>query len=253
MLLPTAEAKKRERIKALDILRGAAMVFVIFYHLVYDLKYIYCAEIPKAITPGSPGLELVHNIFLWILFLVSGICTRFSRDAVKRGAVLYIIGWLITLGTSYLMPSELIVFGVLSCFGAVMVIIGLTAPFLSKIPWQGLLAGSLLLWVIFRDFSHGGIIHLFMWELRVPLPLAGDYIYPIGIKSADFYSSDYFPVIPFIFIFLCGFALYTPIKEHKLPEFFYRLSCPPLELPGKYSLIVYALHQPLLLIPLLFI
>lgn len=228
------------------------MIFVIFYHLVYDLKYIYYAEIPKVITPGSHGFEFVHNIFLWILFLVSGICSRFSRDTVRRGAVLYITGWLITLGTSYFMPSELIVFGVLSCFGAVMVISGLLSPFLAKMPWQGLLTGSLLLWVIFRDFSHGGIIHLFIRDIRVPLPLAGDYIYPIGIKSEYFYSSDYFPIIPFIFIFLCGFAIYTPIKEHKLPEFFYHLSCPPLEFLGKYSLIVYAVHQPLLLLPLLF-
>ena len=122
------EAAKKERIAALDILRGGAMVLVMLYHLLFDLRYIYNIPIPRPITPGQPETETVHTCFLWVLFAVSGICTRYSKDPIKRGAFLYIAGWLITFVTSYFIPSELIVFGVLSCFGACMVICGLLRP-----------------------------------------------------------------------------------------------------------------------------
>lgn len=242
------ETAKKERIAALDILRGGAMVLVMLYHLLFDLRYIYNISIPRPITPGQPETETVHICFLWVLFAVSGICTRYSKDPIKRGAFLYIIGWLITFVTSYFIPSELIVFGVLSCFGASMTICGLLRPLLDKIPWQILLISSALLWIIFMDFHRSGTIHLFVTDITVPLPAVDRYLYPIGIKSGEFYSADYFPLIPYIFMFLFGYALHTPVKEHKLPEAFYRMNCPPLEFIGRHSLLIYAVHQPVFLL-----
>ncbi|MCI7767685.1 MAG: DUF1624 domain-containing protein [Oscillospiraceae bacterium] len=242
------EAPKRERISALDILRGGAMILVMLYHLLFDLRYIYNIELPRAITPMEPEAEIIHICFLWVLFAVSGVCTRYSKDPVKRGAFLYIVGFLITLVTSYFVPSELIVFGVLSCFGALMAICGLLRPLLDKIPWQPLLIASVLLWIMFKDFHHSSVIHLFITDIAIPAPAIGSYLYPIGITSKGFYSADYFPIIPYIFMFLTGYALHIPVNEHKLPEFFYRMKCPPLEFIGRHSLIFYAIHQPIMLL-----
>lgn len=242
------EAAKKERIAALDILRGGAMVLVMLYHLLFDLRFIYKIPIPRHITPGQPETETVHTCFLWVLFAVSGICTRYSKDPIKRGAFLYIAGWLITFVTSYFIPSELIVFGVLSCFGACMTICGLLCPLLDKIPWQALLIASALLWIMLMDFHRSGTIHLFVTDITVPLPAVDLYLYPIGIKSGEFYSADYFPLIPYIFMFLFGYALHVPVKEHKLPEAFYRMNCPLLEFIGRHSLLIYAAHQPIMLL-----
>ena len=242
------ETTKKERITALDVLRGGAMVLVMLYHLLFDLRYIYNVPLPRAMTPGQPETEIVHTCFLWVLFAVSGICTRYSKDPIKRGAFLYIVGWLITFGTSYFVPSELIVFGVLSCFGACMTICGLLRPLLDKIPWQVLLIASALLWIMLMDFHHNGTIHLFVTDITVPLPAVDRYLYPIGIKSSEFFSADYFPLIPYIFMFLFGYALHVPVKEGMLPEGFYRLKCPPLEFLGRHSLLIYAVHQPVFLL-----
>lgn len=242
------EAPKSERIAALDILRGGAMILVMLYHLLFDLRYIYKIELPRPITPMQPEAEMVHICFLWVLFAVSGICTRYSKDAVKRGAFLYIAGFLITLVTSYFVPSELIVFGVLSCFGALMAICGLLRPLLDKIPWQILLISSVLLWIMIRDFHQKNVIHLFITDIPIPAPAVGSYLYPIGITSEGFRSADYFPIIPYIFMFLTGYALHIPVKEHKLPEKFYRMKCPPLEFIGRHSLLFYAVHQPVMLL-----
>lgn len=239
--------KSRERVRMLDILRGGAMVLVVFYHIVYDLRFIYGLNIPAAITPGQRGFEILHICFLWVLFAVSGICSGYSRDPVKRGAVLYIIGFLITLGTTLFMPSELIVFGVLSCFGACMVITGLIDPLIKKVPWLPRFIAAVVLWIMLRNFHHSGAADLIFTQIQLP-PIDSDWLYPIGITGEHFRSADYFPIIPFIFIFLAGNALYEPISQHKLPQWFYNAKCAALEFMGRHSLIIYAVHQPILLI-----
>lgn len=240
-------SEKFKRIPAPDILRGGAMILVMLYHLLYDLRFFYGVSLPYWLTPHKPPVEFVHICFLWVLFAVSGMCSGFSRDTVRRGAFLYIVGWLITAVTSVFMPSQLIVFGVLSCFGACMVITGLLRPLIDRIPPKVLFICSVLLWAAFRDFHTDSVIHLLITDIHITPPQMSDYLYPIGIRSEGFRSMDWFPVIPFIFIFLSGYALYRPVKDGKFPRWFYEISMPPLEFIGRHSLIFYALHQPLFL------
>ncbi len=243
--------KTDNRIQALDLLRGGAMILVVLYHILYDLKYIFGSNIPYFLTPGSRPVETVHICFLWVLFAVSGICSGFSRNCLKRGAVLYILGWLITLVTSCAMPSELIVFGVLSCFGSCMVITSLAKPLTDKLPWQGLLILSAVLWFVFRDFHRSGELSLIFARIKLPVPPIPDYLYPIGIKAHDFKSSDYFPIIPYIFMFLSGCALYAPVSMMKLPAWFYKtgrnIFVRIISFIGRHSLVIYIVHQPVLL------
>lgn len=241
-------AAKRDRIELLDLLRGAAMLYVMLYHAMYDLKYMYSVSIPYLLTPGNAVFEHIHTFFLWILFAVSGICTGFSRNSLKRGVFLYIIGWLITFGTSVFMPKQLIVFGVISCFGACMSITALIKPLLDKIPWQALLAVSVIMWILLSDFHRSGEINLIFAEIKLSFPENAGYLYPVGIKSRSFKSADYFPIIPFIFMFLAGTALYRPISERKLPDLFYRIRSGAVGFIGRHSLIFYAAHQPLLIL-----
>lgn len=250
---PVREAAKksgkalRERIELLDLLRGGAMVLVVAYHILYDLKFIYGLDIPRVITPGQPETEVVHICFLWVLFAVSGICAGFSRNSLKRGAALYILGFGITLVTAVFMPGELIVFGVISCFGACMVITSLLRQWLDRISWQAGAVGFALLWLIFRNFYRGGELDFIFTSLTVTLPEC-DFLYPIGIKGVHFRSSDYFPVIPYLFMFLAGNFLYKPISERRLPERFYRVRSGALGFIGRHTLLIYIIHQPIILL-----
>lgn len=239
--------EKQERIEALDLLRGIAMILVVLYHILYDLRFIYGKNIPDLITPGNQGFEVFHTCFLWVLFAVSGICTGYSRNSVKRGAVLYIIGWMITAVTAVFMPSELIVFGVLSCFGACMVITGLIKPLFEKVnPWI-MFSICFALWFVFRSF-HRGQIDLIFTQISVSCPEGVEWLYPVGLPSPSFISADYFPIIPYIFMFWAGAALYRPVSGHLLPRKFYEIKSGPIGFIGRNSLIIYAVHQPLLLI-----
>ncbi len=228
----------------LDLLRGIAMIYVMLYHLMFDLRFIYGADTPSLLTPGEDIFEAAHIFFLWILFAVSGICVGFSRDPLKRGALLYIAGFGITIATQIFMPSELIIFGVLSCFGACMVITSLCRPLLDRLP-AAAAAVWFVMWVLFMHFPHSINLVFTSLPLNIP-PLAA--LYPIGITGADFYSADYFPLIPYIFMYLTGYTLSGAVK--KLPEKFYEKHdiLSPLCFIGRHSLIFYIVHQPVMLL-----
>ena len=223
----------KKRLELLDLLRGIAMIYVMLYHLMFDMRYIYGMDTPSILTPGDPVFEAAHKFFLWILFAVSGICVGFSRDPLKRGVLLYLAGFGITAATQIFMPEELIVFGVLSCFGACMVLTSLCRPVLEKLPPY-----TAAVWAV-------------LWVLTMNFPVSVPHItelYPLGIIGEGFSSADYFPLIPNIFMFLAGFALSPAVK--KLPESFYEkhTALSPLCFIGRHSLIFYIAHQPVMLL-----
>lgn len=235
----------KKRVALLDLLRGTAMIYVIFYHIMFDLRFIFGVSTPNIITPLNDVFEISHIFFLWILFGISGICVSYSRDPVKRGALLYLAGFGITAVTEIVMPSELIVFGVLSCFGACMVITGLTRKALDRLPmWSAIVTA--LLWFILRDFPKT----IDLIAARIPLSFPQyRWLYPIGIYSKDFMSADYFPVIPFIFMYLTGYIISPAVKGKKLPDVLYYETnsiTRPIEFIGRYSLIIYLVHQPVI-------
>ena len=238
---------KNKRIVLLDTLRGVSMLYVMFYHIMYDLRFIYSQATPAFITPGNAFFEILHGIFLTILFSVSGVCSTLSRNSLKRGALLYIAGYLITIGTELFMPSELIVFGVLSCFGACMVMTALAEPLIKKAGDKSVYFSAvfLLLAFVFRDMAYGRIDLVFT---RIDIPvLPFRWLYPLGLRGADFASSDYFPLIPFLFLFLAGRCAAKQVTELAQKA---EMKPGVVEFIGKHSLIFYLAHQPLILLVL---
>lgn len=233
---------KHNRIKALDTLRGSAMIFVMVYHLLYDLVYFKGINIPFF---HSDAMEVIHQFFLIILFMVSGVCTSFSKNSLKRGAIIFFIGEIVTIVSLLAAPNNAIIFGVLSFFGCMMMICDIIKPVLQKIPYQVLFIISIILFIVLFDFKNGKI-NLFFTQIKINFPNV-DYLYPIAITSDTFKSADYFPLIPHGFIFLAGVALAKPIKENKFPKWFYKISVPVIDFLGRHSLIVYAIHQPIFL------
>lgn len=234
----------KKRIVLLDVLRGAAMLYVMLYHFMYDWVLIYGWKAPLFLTPGETFFEIVHTFFLWVLFFVSGICSALSRNSLKRGALLYIIGYLITVGTELFMPSELIVFGVLSCFGACMVLTSFISPLIDKLGDKQIYLSILfaVLWFVFRGLSRGQI-DLLLTKISVD---SSHFLllYPLGLPGDAFSSADYFPLIPFLFIFLCGKCASKQVRELCSKA---DMKESAVSFIGKHSLWVYAVHQPVFL------
>jgi uncharacterized membrane protein len=76
-------------------------------------------------------------------------------------------------------------------------------------------------------------------------PVDSSLLFPLGLVHRGFSSSDYYPIFPQIFIFLigtwCGGFAHNLDSGHWL----YRKLPPILTWPGRNSLIIYMLHQPL--------
>ena len=68
----------------------------------------------------------------------------------------------------------------------------------------------------------------------------------VGLPDAGFYSTDYFPLVPWLFLFVCGFFGWRALVSLNADRFFVR-GVPLLDVVGKYTLWIYLIHQPLLM------
>lgn len=237
---------RSNRIELLDLLRGVSLIYVMFYHLCYDLITVKEMNITFF---GAKWFDVLHEAFLALLIIVSGICSSFSHDSVRRGAVLFFMGSVFTIVTDLFMHDSVAVFGALSFFGVMMMLCGLAKPIIRRIDWRILLAVSMLLYFVTIDFADkGGLLHLFFTDIKLNLPENSQFSYTIGILSSEFYSSDFFPLIPNGFLYIAGAALSRPIAEKKFPKLFYaRIKARAANFIGRYSLWFYVIHQPIFL------
>ncbi len=239
------EIGRNNRAEFLDLLRGFAIIYVMLYHLLYDLIFFGGMELPFFFTDWW---ETIHQLFLIVLFGVSGICAGFSKNVLRRGATLFLMGEALTIATAVFMPDNIIVFGVLSCFGAIMLIYGVISPMLKKLPNIAVFVVFTLLTMIFFEFPRNESLFLLFRKIQLDLPDNINYLYPIGITEAGFRSADYFPLIPYGFIFLAGTAFSDCVKSGQLPKFFYTVKLPVVNFLGRHSLWVYIIHQPVFML-----
>jgi len=72
-------------------------------------------------------------------------------------------------------------------------------------------------------------------------------LYALGFPSSSINSADYFPLIPWLFLFLAGTALGLYAKQGRFPSWCVKSRVPTLAWLGRHSLPIYLLHQPVLL------
>ena len=232
------EAVKRERYRLIDSLRGFALLNMVAFHLCYDIFMIYGVDDNWALRPESVAWER----FICVSFiLISGISLNFSKHAYRRGLIVSGCGALITLVTAIAMPDEIILFGVLSCIGACMLIAQALRRLLEKCnPFAGA-AAAFALFGFSYGLPDGFQLRFSPSYLRILGDLALDLVNALKIVAVF-----YFPLFPWIFLFVCGFFLWRALTELKLDRLFVR-GVPVLDYLGKYSLWIYMIHQPVLM------
>ena len=234
---------KTQRVHGIDLLRGAAILLMALYHGLFSLVYIYGVDWNWFKSPwfNNVGAPILGGIFV----LISGISTRFSRSAIKRGLQIFFWAMVMTIVTGLVMPDLIIKFGILHLMGCCMILTGLLAPWLDKIPRK---AGLILFAALFAVTYHlpDGYIG-FKSLLAIPVSVSNPYLFPFGLLAPGFFSSDYYPLIPWFFLFLCGRCLGGWVKEGKAPVWLYPSRVPWLEAVGRHTLWIYVLHQPVLI------
>ncbi len=226
-----------KRVYILDVLRGISVIAMIIHHSYVLLHFV------KGTTFNffhSGLFDVLQLIFVSIFLLISGICTNYSKNVVKRGSVVFAAAVVVTAVTAVLLPAFgvnglEIYFGILHMFGISMLLYAVLRPLLDRCN------GTLILILCLMLFS----IQL-VWMDQMPFFESPYNITMIfGFPSRSFYSADYYPLLPYFFLFVAGAMIGRPVKQGRFPHWFYEFRLPALEFVGRHSLVIYLLHQPI--------
>lgn len=235
------------RIHFLDEARGFAVFCMIFYHAFYllysffDLKAAY--ELFVFFMPVEP-------IFAGLFMFVSGISTSLSKNNFRRGLILLGIALGFTAVTAFVMPALGFVeceiyFGILHFLSCAIIIFAFLRKPMSKInPFVGILLCAVL-YPFFSQIENGILRYGSLAVFQLPESLyESNWLMPFGIYSDSFFSADYFPIFPNIFIFLAGAFLGAYLVKNGFPKWSYPKRSAFFGFLGRNALIIYIAHMP---------
>lgn len=225
----------------LDTWRGLAVVHMVAYHTLWDMVYLFGWDIPWFETEAAFYWE---QWIAWSFILISGCCAVRSRQLFRRGVEVSALGMAVTAVTIGLGEESRIYFGILTLLGSSMLIAAGLRPLLGRIPPRmGLLCAAALFCLTYT-VPQG---YVGLGSLQVALPEAWYDGFPssfIGFKAPDFYSADYFPLLPWLFLFLAGYMAGCMMKSKTSP--LASLHIPIISHIGRRALSVYLIHQPVI-------
>ena len=239
------DTERRVRYHLLDGIRGIVLISMIAYHFSWNMVYMYGA---KWSWYRSTGAYIWQQSICWTFIILSGFCWSMGKQPLKRGLMVFGGGLLVTAVTIAVMPQNRVVFGVLTCIGSCMLLLIPLDKVLRKVPAEAGIVLSFGLFVLARNVNRG-FLGFESWNLwALPRSLYRNLLTAyIGMPSGGFYSTDYFSLIPWFFLFVTGYYLYTLCRKYNwLRGEFLQVQIPIVDFFGKRSLLVYLLHQPVI-------
>lgn len=217
------------RSKAVDALRGLAVIFMLVFHLAVDLEDFY----GYAIGYRYGGWKVFNNLIVIMFIMVSGYTAAMGWGRREKALLrLFAASVLVTFAT-YFFNSEMFVrFGILHFLFAANLLFPLfkdmrTLLLLAMIP----AAAALGYWL--------GSITVKGWWLIF-----------LGAAPEGFYTYDYYPLLPWLSFFIAGVVLQRYVKFEYTGGNVLVGGCAFF---GRHALLVYLAHQPLFLLSLSFI
>ncbi|MPM21434.1 hypothetical protein SDC9_67878 [bioreactor metagenome] len=234
---------KQNRIGWVDMLRGFTIINMIAYHTLWDAVYLYDFNVPWFYGVGA---YIWQQGISWTFILLAGFCWAFDRHPFRRGVIVLMAGALVTVVTTYF-PAGKIQFGVLTLIGTcILVMIPLQKLLKKIVPSLGL-AVSFALFLLLRNISQGFLGFESLNLLKLPAVLhQNSFTIFLGFTTPNFYSSDYFPLFPWLFLFFAGYFLYGIWSSHTHKAAIGKSHFKVLVSIGKKSLLIYLLHQPVI-------
>ncbi len=239
---PIAQPLRTPRLWEVDCVRGVAVLAMIFFHFMWDLQFFGLTSVDVF----SPAWQLFARSIGTTFMFVMGVsltldAARYKGNTraiwkrnLKRGALIFGAGMLVTLATFFVVGDGYVRFGILHLAGASII---LATPFVNRRTAVPFIAGLALLAL---GFVFG------------QMSTSDPWLIPLGIRQAGVEMVDYYPLVPWFGVVLLGVAFGTwayPDKQRRfaLPDWGGTLPARFLQFIGRHSLAIYLLHQPILI------
>lgn len=237
--IPTSHAASpQRRLAVIDGARAAALLAMATFHTFWDLGFLRLTPENYATTgPGRSAAAIIAGSFLVLvglgLVLMNGRGLRL-RPTLARLARIGGAALLVTLGTAFAFPEAYVFFGVLHCI-AVSSMLGL--PFLFLPLPVGVLAALAVLSAPF-------VVHAPVLDAPV--------LYFLGLGAGTPRTNDYVPLFPWFGLVLAGLVLgrmgLAPLARTRIGAWRPTTRVGrAATFAGRHSLVIYLVHQPVLL------
>ncbi len=220
-----------KRFPILDTFRGFVLINMIAFHFLYDVFVVFGVDRSWYFHTEN---RIWQQFICWSFILLSGWVWPYGAPkALKRGLFLNICGLLITAVTTITMPSQMIIFGVLNFLGCAVLLMIPLEKLLKKVPAS---IGLIITFALFILFYYCNT-----WDIGIENVL----LIPIGFPTRDFFSSDYFSLLPWFFLYVTGYYLGRLLENKKGFLRVCDVKIPVLDIIGRKSVWIYLIHQPI--------
>lgn len=215
------------RIFTLDVLRSLGIIMMVIFHFIYDLKFFGYVSWD---TPDGAGWRSFRHLILGTFFICLGASLHSSyqtginwKKFTTRLCQILSAALAVSLASLVMVPNHYIYFGVLQFVGlACLACVGFAQrPRLALVIGLGIVISYQVGWVsaiwpfnyiqAYLPTSSNDYVSLFPW--------LGVVFMAIWLASTSFWQND-------------------PLQQFKQYSF--------LAWPGKHSLVIYLVHQPVL-------
>ena len=231
------------RIRELDSMRGIAIILMVFFHLLVDLHDFF--DIP--VVYYQAPWYYVGKASAILFMIVSGISSSLSKNNLRRGAKIFLFGMVVTVATFFFVRPLYIRFGILHFMGTAIILNDLLDRLLIQLSTHTNGRTLMLIKVVF--YSVAAPVSLLVGYFFNGMRTTNPFLFPIGLITDSFSTYDYYPLFPWIGVFFLGALAGTILTAniHRLPVRKFGPAERFLAFLGKKSLIIYILHQPLLM------
>ena len=232
------------RLWEIDLLRGIALYIMIIFHFLYDLNYFSVTHYHLYSGYFSYLAQLTASVFV----VLAGVSLSIGYAKAKqkqlsmkdirinfiiRGVKIFGLGMCITLITFIAIPERFVIFGVLHLIGV-----------------------SIILSVLFLNYHHLnyllGVLFIAIGLYLRTITFDFNWFIPLGLLPHQFYTIDYFPLLPWFGVVLFGIALGKTLypdanRRFHIKDEIYGSIPQGICFFGRNSLPVYMFHQPILI------
>lgn len=230
------------RLWEIDLFRGIAILMMVVFHTVFDISFLGIS--PVNVSTGFWRYFAYATASLFLVIVGVSLIISYSRAEQKlsgitlalkfiyRGAFIFGLGLLVTLGTWLYLREGFVIFGILHLIGISVML----SPIFFRF-------GKLNILIGFACIPVGWIIS----GMSGPALLL-----PLGIMPPGFASVDYTPFFPWFGMVLIGMGVGQYLYAGGIRQFsigqFPDLLVNPLSYFGRHSLVIYLVHQPIIIL-----